>query len=63
MDDLEPRSRSDALAALVNEDLSLMSVEELSARIEALEAEIARINAEIKSKEGSKNAAEAFFRK
>lgn len=63
MDDLEPRSRSDALAALVKEDLSLMSVEELSARIEALEAEIARINAEIKSKEGSKNAAEAFFRK
>lgn len=63
MDDLEPRSRSDALAALLKEDLSMMSVEELKARIEALEGEIARINAEIKSKEGSKNAAEAFFRK
>jgi len=63
MDDLEPRSRSDALAALLKEDLSMMSVEELEARIVALESEIARISSEIKSKQGSKDAAEAVFRK
>ncbi len=63
MDDLEPRKRSDALDALIREDLSMKSVEELTDRIELLKGEIERISAEIGKKQNSRDAAEAFFRK
>ncbi|GAK46591.1 conserved protein [Tepidicaulis marinus] len=63
MDDLEPRKRSEALEALIREDLSMKSVEELTERIEVLKGEIERISTEIGKKQNSRDAAEAFFRK
>jgi len=63
MDDLEPRKRSEALRALIREDLSMKSVEELTERIEVLKGEIERISTEIGKKQNSRDAAEAFFRK
>ncbi len=47
---------------VVGENLELLSVAELEHRVEALESEILRVNAEIASKRASKNAADAFFR-
>ncbi len=63
MDDLEPRKRSEALSALIREDLSMKSVEELTERIEVLKGEIERISIEIGKKQSSRDAAEALFRK
>ncbi|PZO07268.1 MAG: DUF1192 domain-containing protein [Alphaproteobacteria bacterium] len=61
-DDLDPRpQRGAALAALGREDLDLYSVEELTERILALEAEIARDRAAIESKSAKKSAADALF--
>ncbi|MBI1260961.1 MAG: DUF1192 family protein [Rhizobiales bacterium] len=63
-DDLEPRKRrGEALAALAREDLGLLGVAELEDRISALEAEMARIRVELEKKQGTRNAAEALFRK
>ena len=63
-DDLEPRRRrGEALAMLAREDLELLGVEELNERITALEAEIARIRAQLQRKQGSLSAAEALFKK
>mgnify|MGYP000339027071 CR=1 FL=1 len=44
-------------------DLSMLSVEELRARITLLKGEIERIEAEIQSKDKSRGAAEDVFRK
>lgn len=61
-DDLEPRPARDAIvAALAREDLDLLSVEELEARIAALHAEIARDQAAIDAKTTKKRAADALF--
>lgn len=46
----------------VGQDISLLSVEELSERILLLKAEIGRIEAELTAKGASKAAAEALFR-
>lgn len=63
-DDLEPRRRrGEALQALAREDLSLLGIEELNERITALEAEIARIRAQLEKKQGTRTAAEALFKK
>ena len=63
-DDLEPRRRRGvALQALAREDLSLLGIEELNERITALEAEIARIRAQLEKKQGTRTAAEALFKK
>ena len=62
MDDMEPRQASDSLAALTREDLSLLSIEALTARLDSLHAEIARCQAMIESKKGSRAEAEAFFK-
>jgi len=43
-------------------DLSLISVDELESRIELLQAEIQRLEAEKSSKQDSKDAAESLFR-
>ncbi|MCC5996997.1 MAG: DUF1192 domain-containing protein [Oceanicaulis sp.] len=45
------------------EDLSLLAVAELEARIETLQAEIARAEAMIAHKRDKLNAAEAVFRR
>ena len=61
-EDLDPRPvRGATLTALGREDLDLYSVEELTERIEALEAEIARVRAAIDGKQAKKSAADALF--
>ncbi len=46
----------------VGADLSLLSVEELDARIAILKTEIARLETERSAKEKSRGAAESLFR-
>ena len=55
-------SLGSALRDLVTEDLALMSLDELSLRVEALQAEIERALAMIESKKGSHSDAEALFK-
>ncbi len=47
----------------MGQDLSLLSVAELSERIGFLKEEIARLEAEMTRKRASQNAANAFFKK
>jgi uncharacterized small protein (DUF1192 family) len=47
----------------IGQDLSLLSVSELSERIGILRDEIARLEAELKTKGTTKSAAEALFRR
>ncbi|MDA8776253.1 DUF1192 domain-containing protein [Alphaproteobacteria bacterium] len=54
--------KDSALADLQKQDLSLQGVDELSARIVRLEAEIARARAMLESKKGSRDDAEALFK-
>ena len=47
----------------LGQDLTLLSVQELHERIELLKTEIARIEADIQSKQASRSAAEVFFKR
>lgn len=47
----------------IGQDLSLLSVGELEERIGLLRAEIGRLEAELKTKDSTKSAAEALFRR
>jgi uncharacterized small protein (DUF1192 family) len=47
----------------LGEDLALLSVGELRERVEALQAEIVRLEQAIRSKEASKSAADTFFKR
>lgn len=47
----------------IGQDLSLLSVDELEARVELLRAETRRLQAEIDAKGSSLKAAEALFRR
>jgi len=47
----------------IGQDLSLLSVDELSGRIEQLKEEILRLEAEKTAKDATRSAADAFFRK
>jgi uncharacterized small protein (DUF1192 family) len=47
----------------IGQDLSLLSVGELSDRIAQLKVEIARLEAELSAKGATKSAAEALFRR
>ena len=60
-EDLAPRAVT-PLKALMSEDLSTLSLEELGERIEKLQAEIARIEQMIESKTASRAAAESVFK-
>ena len=61
-EDLEPRpQRGASLLAVTREDLDLYAVEELAARIETLEGEIARCKAAIDGKTNRRSAADALF--
>lgn len=48
---------------VIGQDLSLLSIAELDARIAALRAEIARLEAEREAKGATKAAAESLFRR
>ena len=46
----------------IGADLSMLSVDELKARVEMLKAEIVRLEAEAARKASGRQAAESFFR-
>lgn len=61
-EDLEPRpARGATLVMLGREDLDDYAVEELEARIAALDAEIVRVRAALDHKRSRKSAADALF--
>jgi len=47
----------------IGSDLSLLSVEELKARIGLMQEEIARLEADIGNKQAKKAAADSFFKR
>jgi uncharacterized small protein (DUF1192 family) len=64
LDDLLPRRKpDDVLTSLARQDLDPLSVDELEARIAALEAEIARTRAKLEGARSFKSAADALFKK
>ena len=60
-DDLEPKKKPKSYE--LGQDLSKFSVGELKALIDALKAEIARVETLHAAKQSSKSAAEAAFRR
>ena len=61
-DDFIPQRTNDPLAALARQDLDPLSVAELGARVQALEAEIARTKAKAQSAVNHRASADALFR-
>ncbi len=59
-DDDRPKKK---LAHEIGQDLTLMSAGELAERIALLKEEIARLEANMASKQASKSAADLFFKK
>lgn len=53
--------RGQRLLDAVREDLELFGVSELEERIEVLQAEVARVNAQIEKKRSGRAAADALF--
>jgi uncharacterized small protein (DUF1192 family) len=47
----------------IGQDLALLSIKELQERIALLNEEIARLQATISSKQGSRNVADQYFKK
>ncbi len=62
-DELLPSKPDDPLTQLTRQDLDPFSVEELSARIAILEAEIARTKAKIDAAVQFRSSADAIFKK
>jgi uncharacterized small protein (DUF1192 family) len=60
MDEELPRKK---IVHEIGQDLSLLSVEELSERITALKAEIARLEASMAAKRASRSSADQFFKR
>ena len=63
LDDLFPSKPGDPLTELGKQDLDPMSIEELHGRIEALKAEIARVEAHMQRATAHRSAAEELFKK
>ena len=63
MDEDLPRRRNDELDALVKQLLDPLSIDELNARIAALEGEIVRTKAHMAAASAFKSNAEALFKK
>ncbi len=51
------------IAHEIGQDLSLLSVAELNERIALMKTEIARLEADIKTKQSSRNVADQFFKR
>ena len=62
IEDLAPKP-AHPLTALAREDLGTLSIDELGTRIDALKAEIARVEQAMDAKKHSLNAADSIFRK
>ena len=62
LEDLFPSKPGDPLVELARQDLDPMSVAELEERIEALKAEIARVEAHMKRVADHRSAAEELFK-
>ena len=62
LDDLFPRKPGDPLVKLATQDLDPMSIEELNARIEALRAELARVDAHTHRAQTHRSAADELFK-
>ena len=62
MDDDLPRPKGDLASKLATELLDSFSQDELAERISLLEAEIARVKAQMGKAEAHRLAAEAFFK-
>jgi len=63
LDDLFPDKKKDPLAELAKQDLDPLSVDELAERIEALKAEIARVETHRDKATKHRSAAEELFKK
>ena len=63
LDELFPDRPGDPLTLLVRQDLDPLSIDELNARIEMLEGEIARVRAKIAAASDHLTSAEQLFRK
>ncbi|HXX26030.1 MAG TPA: DUF1192 domain-containing protein [Pseudolabrys sp.] len=59
-DDDKPKKK---IAHEIGQDLTLLSVDELRARIQLLHDEISRLEADIAQKRASRSAADQFFRR
>ena len=59
-DDDKPKKK---VAHEIGQDLTLLSVEELSARVKLLQGEINRIEADMRHKQASRAAADHFFKR
>jgi uncharacterized small protein (DUF1192 family) len=62
-EELLPRKSDDPLTLLGRQDLDPLSVEELNARIAALEAEIARTKSKIERAVNHRASADAIFKR
>lgn len=63
LDELFAKKPGDPLTLLCKEDLDPLSVEELEARVEALEGEIARVKAKIDGAVTHRKAADELFKR
>ena len=59
-DDDRPKKK---ISHEIGQDLTLLSVAELNARIGLLREEIARLEVDIKNKQASRSAADQFFKR
>lgn len=63
-DDFQPARRADdPVAALLRQDLDPLSVDELNARVAALETEIARVRRKLEGAVNHRATADALFRR
>jgi len=63
LDELLPKAPGDPLVLLMKQDIDRLSVEELNARIAALEAEIARAKAKIEFAAAHRLTADSLFKR
>ena len=63
LDELFPSKPGDPLVELAKQDLDPLSIEELQSRVEALKAEIARVEAHTHRAQTHRSAAEELFKK
>ena len=63
LDDLFPKKPGDPLVELARQDLDPMSIEELQARIDALNVEIERVQNHMRKAQDHRSAAEELFKR